>query len=162
MVTPYWNITADGKLWCSEARIIGEITARSGTFDNCTINETCTITKIEAEKGTIGGFNIYSGAIGTTEGAGSGKSGVTINAKELVYSDGTHYVSIDAEKIYTYNSYVQILSGVTDSYGDVVSVPYGRGYFKTLRIDRLNSTKANADKDGCIYVENGFLKVKIS
>ena len=89
-------------------------------------------------------------------------SGVTINAKELVYSDGTHYVSIDAKKIYTYNSYVQILSGVTDSYGDVVSVPYGRGYFKTLRIDRLNSTLANADKDGCIYVENGFLRVKIS
>ena len=140
----------------------GEIIAKSGTLDNCTINETCTITKIEAEKGTIGGFNIYSGAIGTAEGAGSGKSGVTINAKELVYSDGTHYVSIDAKKIYTYNSYVQILSGVTDSYGDVVSVPYGRGYFKTLRIDRLNSTLANADKDGCIYVENGFLRVKIS
>ncbi|MFW5502937.1 MAG: hypothetical protein ACOCO5_06650, partial [Segatella copri] len=162
LVTPYWNITAAGKLWCMEAEITGKITATSGTFDNCTINETCTITKIEAEKGTIGGFNIYSGAIGTAEGAGSGKSGVTINAKELVYSDGTHYVSIDAEKIYTYNSYVQILSGVTDSYGDVVSVPYGRGYFKTLRIDRLNSTLAHADKDGCIYVENGFLKVKIS
>ena len=57
---------------------------------------------------------------------------------------------------------MQILIGVTDSYGDVVSVPYGRGYFKTLRIDRLNSTLANADKDGCIYVENGFLRVKIS
>lgn len=162
LVTPYWSISAEGRLWCAEAQITGKITATSGTFDNCTINETCTITKIEAEKGTIGGFNIYSGAIGTTEGAGSGKSGVTINAKELVYSDGTHYVSIDAKKIYTYNSYVQILSGVTDSYGDVVSVPYGRGYFKTLRIDRLNSTLANADKDGCIYVENGFLKVKIS
>ena len=155
-------VTNTGELMCSKATIKGEITATSGTFDNCTINETCTITKIEAEKGTIGGFNIYSGAIGTTEGAGSGKSGVTINAKELVYSDGTHYVSIDAKKIYTYNSYVQILSGVTDSYGDVVSVPYGRGYFKTLRIDRLNSTLANADKDGCIYVENGFLRVKIS
>lgn len=159
------NIIIDGNggsFVANQATIRGTIYAESGTFDNCTINETCTITKIEAEKGTIGGFNIYSGAIGTAEAAGSGKSGVTINAKELVYSDGTHYVSIDAEKIYTYNSYVQILSGVTDSYGDVVSVPYGRGYFKTLRIDRLNSTLANADKDGCIYVENGFLKVKIS
>ena len=66
------------------AEIKGKITATSGTFDNCTINETCTITKIEAEKGTIGGFNIYSGAIGTAEGAGSGNTGVTINANELV------------------------------------------------------------------------------
>ena len=41
LVTPYWSISAEGRLWCAEAQITGKITATSGTFDNCTINETC-------------------------------------------------------------------------------------------------------------------------
>ena len=59
LVTPYWNITADGKLWCSEARIIGEITATSGTFDNCTINQTCDIKgKLVGAYGQFGAWEI--------------------------------------------------------------------------------------------------------
>ena len=34
-------VTNTGELVCSKATIKGDITATSGTFDNCTINETC-------------------------------------------------------------------------------------------------------------------------
>ena len=47
-----------GLLLAQNAEITGKITATSGTFDNCTINETCTITKIEATTGTIGSWKI--------------------------------------------------------------------------------------------------------
>ena len=63
MVTPYWNITADGKLWCSEARVIGEITATSGTFDNCTINETCKAGFMKYAVNKLNGTTINCGFI---------------------------------------------------------------------------------------------------
>ena len=63
LVTPYWNITADGKLWCSEARIIGEITATSGTFDNCTINETCTAGFMKYSANKLNGNVINCGLV---------------------------------------------------------------------------------------------------
>ena len=63
LVTPYWNITADGKLWCSEARIIGEITATSGTFDNCTINETCKAGFMKYSVNKLNGTTINCGFI---------------------------------------------------------------------------------------------------
>ena len=47
-----------GLLLAQNAEITGKLTATSGTFDNCTINETCTITKIEATTGTIGSWKI--------------------------------------------------------------------------------------------------------
>lgn len=36
-------VTNTGELICSKATIKGDITATSGTFDNCTINETCKV-----------------------------------------------------------------------------------------------------------------------
>lgn len=63
LVTPYWNITADGKLWCSEARIIGDITATSGTFDNCTINETCKAGFMKYSVNKLNGTTINCGFI---------------------------------------------------------------------------------------------------
>ena len=63
LVTPYWNITADGKLWCSEARIIGEITATSGTFDNCTINETCKAGFMSYTTNKLKGYVINCGLV---------------------------------------------------------------------------------------------------
>ena len=93
LVAPYWNITADGKLWCSEARIIGEITATSGTFDNCTINETCKITRIDAVKGTIGGFVIGSSSIYTNDNAYSGGSGVNSFSASKFFLHASGYSS---------------------------------------------------------------------
>jgi len=58
-----FRVMQDGTLYATSAHITGEITATSGTFDNCTINNTCTITKVNATDGTIGGWNINSGAI---------------------------------------------------------------------------------------------------
>ena len=62
-------MTNEGILNCSNANISGVITATSGTFtngtfNNCTIKDTCTITRIEATTGTIGGFTINPTYIG--------------------------------------------------------------------------------------------------
>lgn len=64
-VAPF-AVTKGGKLVAANAEITGKITATSGTFDNCTIKDTCTITKIDAVKGTIGGMTISNNSISST------------------------------------------------------------------------------------------------
>ena len=39
----YFGVTRYGALYCSDAHLTGEITATSGTFDNCTLNDSCTL-----------------------------------------------------------------------------------------------------------------------
>lgn len=50
----------------------GTIYADAGNFSNCTIEETCTITKIEATSGTIGGMTITKLGIGSSTSTSSG------------------------------------------------------------------------------------------
>ena len=75
----YAEIDANGKLTCTGANITGEINATSGTFtdgtfDNCTINENCTI------KGTLDGVDgTFSGDI----------KGATITGGSLLIGDET-------------------------------------------------------------------------
>lgn len=83
-VAPF-AVTKGGKLVAANAEITGKITATSGTFDNCTIKDTCTITKIDAVKGTIGGFNITQYGITSSDGVvGIGSTGISLN-KSGVY-----------------------------------------------------------------------------
>jgi hypothetical protein len=68
----YAEIDTNGKLTCTGADITGAITATSGTFDNCTINETCTI------KGELDGVTgTFSGTV----------SGATISGGSLLIGD---------------------------------------------------------------------------
>lgn len=152
----------NGTIKAKKAEIEGKIVANSGSFDNCTVNETCQITKINATSGTIGGFNIYSGSIGTVENTESAKkNGVQINANDLTYADGTHEVTITPQYLRTYNSYVEILSAVADSQGYVLSVPYGKTFLFKLRLDPDNIPKSpNGLDKGDVYVDNGVLKMK--
>lgn len=80
-----FGVTAGGKVIATNAVIKGEITATSGTFNNCDIKDTCTITKIDAVKGTIGGFNITQYGITSADGVvGIGSDGISLN-KNGVY-----------------------------------------------------------------------------
>ncbi len=63
--TDNFRVNSDGSLYCTKANIKGHIEANSGTFDNCTINKTCIIKKVEANEGYVGnwyidGSNLYS------------------------------------------------------------------------------------------------------
>lgn len=90
------NIIIDGNggsFVANQATIRGTIYAESGTFDNCTINETCTITRIDAVKGTIGGFTISDSSIYTKENAYSGGSGVNSFSASKFFLHASGYSS---------------------------------------------------------------------
>ena len=78
--TATFSVTKGGKLTATNAVIKGEITAESGTINNCIINDTCTITKIDAVKGTVGGFNITQYGITSADGVvGIASSGIGLS-----------------------------------------------------------------------------------
>ena len=64
IINDYFAVDASGNLTIGatgasrKLTVIGELNATSGVFENCTIKETCTITKINATSGTIAGFKI--------------------------------------------------------------------------------------------------------
>lgn len=64
IINDYFAVDASGNLTIGatgasrKLTVIGELNATSGVFENCTIKETCTITKISATTGTIAGFKI--------------------------------------------------------------------------------------------------------
>lgn len=69
--SPMIILDSSGKLYGRSVDIKGKITATSGEFDNCVVNETCTITKINATSGTIGGWNISANGLSTTNNTAS-------------------------------------------------------------------------------------------
>ena len=124
-----------GLLLAQNAEITGKITATSGTFDNCTINETCTITKIEATTGTIGSWkidkkNLKTEADASLEVEVNGKRFLRINSS----SDGKVLLAVrnDEGTAASFNAYgdgsiALALNGqagdgsyALQSYGDVI------------------------------------------
>ena len=89
------NITISGKLKATDAEITGQITATSGTFDNCTIKDTCTITKIDAVKGTIGGMTISNNSISST-----------VNGSMILSSEG---LSCNYNNAYMYSGIINFI-----------------------------------------------------
>lgn len=77
---------AKGKLIANDAIIRGEVNATGGTFDKCIIKDTCTITKIKATKGTIGGFEINGASIGKSDGM-SAQKGMSLFGDFICFND---------------------------------------------------------------------------
>lgn len=69
--SPMIILDSSGKIYGRSVDIKGKITATSGEFDNCVVKETCTITKINATSGTIGGWNISANGLSTTNNTAS-------------------------------------------------------------------------------------------
>lgn len=76
----------DGTFVANKAIIRGEIHAKGGTFDNCIIKDTCTITKIKATSGTIGGFEINGDSIGKSDGM-SAQKGMSLFGDFICFND---------------------------------------------------------------------------
>ena len=117
LVTPYWNITADGKLWCSEARIIGEITATSGTFDNCTINETCNISgKLVSVHGQFGAWVLGD------------NGGYDLTCEQTV---DTMFIMTNTRHKALRNVYIRTTNGNSKYFGDSVTDNVSQLYVQT-------------------------------
>ena len=96
---------ADGKLIANDAIIRGEVNAIRGTFDNCTINDTCKITKIEATSGTIGGFDINGASIGKSDGM-SAQQGMSLFSDFICFNDNNANGTYQRQAILGTTSYL--------------------------------------------------------
>lgn len=83
----------------------GEIIAKSGTLDNCTINDTCKITKIEATSGTIGGFDINGASIGKSDGM-SAQKGMSLFSDFICFNDNNANGTYQRQAILGTTSYL--------------------------------------------------------
>lgn len=136
LVTPYWNITAEGRLWCAEARIIGEITATSGTFDNCTINETCKAGFMKYATNKFNGNIINCGCVDFN--AGYGITGSTTLYLPSV-SEG-EYMKIIVSNFVTTKTYLPNFTLAVEGNGTLHDLfDYHLGVYtkKTLSIGRM-------------------------
>lgn len=95
----------DGSFVANKAIIRGEIHAESGTFDNCTINDTCKITKIEATSGTIGGFDINGASIGKSDGM-SAQKGMSLFSDFICFNDNNANGTYQRQAILGTTSYL--------------------------------------------------------
>ena len=160
-----FGVTAGGKVIATNAVIKGEITATKGTFDKCVINDTCTITKIDAVKGTIAGLQIADSSISATTSTGT--MNLTSNGLELL--KGNYYARIGT---WTYNDVISgttktipniAVGGVNSSGGLVdVFIATSEGVFMNTKHVQLLSlpTSSTGLKIGEIYNDNGTLKIK--
>ena len=150
---------------CGFYAIKGEITATKGTFDNCVIKDTCTITKIDAVKGTIAGLQIADSSISATTSTGT--MNLTSNGLELL--KGNYYARIGT---WTYNDVISgttktipnIAVGGVNSSGGLVDVfmATNEGVFMNTKHVQLLSlpTSSTGLKIGEIYNDPGTLKIK--
>ena len=160
-----FGVTAGGKVIATNAVIKGEITATKGTFNNCDIKDTCTITKIDAVKGTIAGLQIADSSISATTSTGT--MNLTSNGLELL--KGNYYARIGT---WTYNDVISgttktipniAVGGVNSSGGLVdVFIATSEGVFMNTKHVQLLSlpTSSTGLKIGEIYNDNGTLKIK--
>ena len=95
----------DGTFVANKATIRGEVNATGGTFDNCTINNTCKITKIEATSGTIGGFDINGASIGKSDGM-SAQKGMSLFSDFICFNDNNANGTYQRQAILGTTSYL--------------------------------------------------------
>ena len=62
-----FHVGHDGSLYASKASIEGGITATSGTFKNCTIEDSCTIGGVRLDGTFLRQANMYDGFVGTSK-----------------------------------------------------------------------------------------------
>lgn len=133
------------------------------TFDNCTINDTCTITKVNATKGTIGGINIledelYSMKDGAalslgTNGMSVAKDGYSagLNVLESLDISGNKVTRPQLFVNYPKNGRVYTAFLAT---GDRVLIPTGN-----LIIENLPEGFSSSLKKGQLYRDGDNVKI---
>lgn len=136
LVTPYWSISAEGRLWCAEAQITGKITATSGTFDNCTINETCKAGFMKYATNKFNGNIINCGFVDFI--AGWNITGSTTLYLPSVSED--EYMKIIVSNFITTKTYFPDFTLAVEGNGtlhDLFDYPLGVYTKKTLSIGRM-------------------------
>lgn len=143
-----FSLDPDGKISATNANISGSITASSGTFDNVTINDNCTVSG-QSITGTIGGghigYGINAGNLSTgTVGVGYSYGGTEITTGG-VKSEGEIY----STSIYvsTGGVYAQRVasSGAIATVG-TSTTPFAAVYASSINNTSSRETKTNINK----------------
>lgn len=141
----YAEIDIYGKLTCNGVDIAGAITATSGTFSNCTINENCTI------KGTLDGVDgTFSGDI----------KGATITGGSLLIGDKDNgYAAWISDEDGIFHAYGAVIEGDSTFTGTITaSKIVGQS---TLNLGEYTDDEGNIcyytqiSKDGMLTAVNG-------
>ena len=163
--TASFSVTKGGKLTATNAVIKGEITATKGTFNNCDIKDTCTITKIDAVKGTIAGLQIADSSISATTSAGT----MNLTSNGLNLTKGNYYARIGTWSYYdaisgTTKTIPNIAVGGVNSSGGLVDVFMATSdgvSITTAHLKLLGLPKSSSGLNiGEVYNDNGTLKIK--
>lgn len=137
LVTPYWSISAEGRLWCAEAQITGKITATSGTFDNCTINETCKAGFMKYSVNKLNGTTINCGFINLGS-LDTNTTGYEINLPSVAEHEFLRVTIMYpvATRVYTKDFTIGINSN--GKFHDFTNFPIGgsQSYGATIRMGR--------------------------
>lgn len=137
LVTPYWSISAEGRLWCAEAQITGKITATSGTFDNCTINETCKAGFMKYSVNKLNGTTINCGFINLGS-LDTNTTGYEINLPSVAEHEFLRVTIMYpvATRVYTKDFTIGINSN--GKFHDFTNFPIGgsQSYGATIRMER--------------------------
>lgn len=154
-----FKIKSDGSMECKNAVVSGNITATTGTFDNCTIKNTCTvpastvtgtlssnnIPSLSASKittGSMSGDRVYGGTIN-----GSSVNAVSIAADTIGLNNNYGHYSVGSYTGQTVNVTVPISISV-DSSGRITSQTWRRLVFVGRNISSSSKFVVNIKKKG--------------
>lgn len=135
-----FKVTSAGVLTATNATISGTITAKSGTFENCTIKNNCTV-PASTVSGTLAASNIPNlNASKITSGTMSGDriSGGTISGSSIkaltVYADSmglnTEYGAFYVGDYRGQDAYIPVPTSITVEDGKIVGQTWRRLVFK--------------------------------
>ena len=167
-------VTNGGYMKANDANITGTINATSGSFSNCTINKTCTIKKIEADEGYIGGWNILDGWIKGTDVGYSKTTLVTAQYVARYYTDGSGGGSVSWERIFShigidtsdirykkniekmsddYDVFFDLLNPVRYKYKDGNSGRYHTGFIAQEVVDSLEKSNLDTEQFAAVCLD---------
>lgn len=126
-----FSLSADGRVSAINANVSGNISASSGTFDNVTIRESCTVAG-QSISGTIGGGHIGYGINASNLSTGIigrpySLNGFEVNETGATLSTDKGYTTLNAQRIYA-----QIPMQVGGSYIGTQNTPFVSAYINTI------------------------------
>ena len=169
-----FRVGHDGTLIATNAIITGAITATSGTFSNCTINKSCSIKKVEADEGYIGGWNILDGWIKGTDVGYSKTTLITAQYIARYYTDGSGGGPVSWERIFDhigidtsdirykkniekmsddYDVFFDLLNPVRYKYKDGNSGRYHTGFIAQEVVDSLEKSNLDTEQFAAVCLD---------
>lgn len=147
-----FSVKQDGSLYAGNANIAGTITATSGTFDNVTINDSCTVAG-QAITGTIGTNASWNGSQIQNDYIGNLNAGkLTSGTLGVEYSYGSTNITStgirSGEDIYTTSLYVTggVYTQQTTSSGSVATVGTAGHPFAAMYASSFNNASSREIK----------------